>query len=645
MGLALLCVLPRVGFGAAGDLADARVLRLEDMDLSNMVQGYGQPMINQSIDKNPLTIGGVQFEHGVGTHAIGRFTIDLKGVALAFRAKVGLDDEASSKPGSVVFRVYVDKKKVYDSGVLKGRNAPREVNVDLRDAKRLDLIVNDAGDFIHYDHADWADAVLLIKKDASEIPVSVPRKTAPSEILTPKPSGVPRINAPGILGAGPNREFNYIIPIAGDRPLKVSVTGLPEGIVLNPAVSRLIGETGEPGEHTLTITAENAMGKDTRTVILKVGDGLAKTPPMGWNSWNCWGCSVDEDKIKAAADTMQRSGLFHHGWTYINIDDCWQGSRDPETGKITSNEKFPDMKALADHVHARGLKFGVYTDVGTKTCAGYEGSKGHEVADANTYAEWGVDYVKVDWCNTEGMEPEPAYEKFGDALENCGRDIVFSICNWGHKDPWEWGERVGGNLWRTTGDIVDTWGSVYQIAMAQAPLYPYAGPGHWNDPDMLVVGKVGWGPSLRDSRLGPNQQYSHISLWCLLSAPLILGCDLTQLDDFTMNLLTNDEVLAVNQDVLGKQARHMIKTDQFQVWVKDLADGTKAVGIFNIANNDLDDIEPAEFTLRWADIGLKGPQTARDLWRQKDLGVFPESYTAQIPEYGVLLIKVAPAAE
>lgn len=616
------------------------LIRLEELNMAHMVQGFGVPMVKQSIDKNPLTIGGVQFEHGVGTHAISRFTIDLKGVALAFRAKVGLDDEATSKNGSICFRVYVDKKKVYDSGVLKGFNPPRDVNVNLMGAKRLDLIVSDAGDFIDYDHADWADAVLILRKDATEKPESVARQTPPEEILTPKPSPAPRINAPSKIGAGTNRDFLYYVPVAGQRPMTITVEGLPPGLEFNPQSGIIRGTTGDKGDFPLQISAENEAGKDAKKVVLCVGSRLALSPPMGWNSWNCWGCSVDDAKVRSSAAAMVKSGLINHGWTYINIDDCWQGKRDPQTGEITTNEKFPEMKALADSLHAQGLKFGIYTDAGTKTCAGYEGTKGNELLDPKTYARWGVDYVKIDWCYTEGMEPKSAYGLFGKGLAECGRDIVYSICNWGYKNPWEWGKEVGGNCWRTTGDIVDTWGSVYLIAEKNAPLDSYAGPGHWNDPDMLVVGQVGWGPKLHKTRLTPVHQYSHISLWCLFASPLLLGCDLSQLDEFTLSLLTNDEVLAVNQDALGKQARRVFKDEKLQVYVKDLEDGSKAVGILNTAAKELDENESDTITVTWSSLGLEGPQRVRDLWRQKDLGVFPKSYTITLPEYGSQLLKV-----
>ncbi len=633
-----------------GRMKGVKYLRLEDLDLSHVAQGWGKAIPRRTILHRRMSIAGVKFDRGVSTHAISRWTIDLKGAALAFQAMAGLDDEVIDVPamqggmgdqaGSVAFLVYADQRLVYDSGPMRYGEGPKRIDVDLKGVKRLDLIVNAGGDTIDCDHANWAEAVFILDPDATETPESVPRLGQQAEILTPAASPAPRINAPGAIGAGPHREFLYYVPIAGQKPMKIGVRGLPKGLSFDKKTGIIRGYTSGPAEYVLKITAKNRFGKDRKSVRLQVGSALTLTPPMGWNSWNCWGTSVDEEKMKAAADALVETGLIDHGWTFVNIDDAWHGERHPETGEITSNEKFPDMKALADYIHSKGLKFGLYTDAGTKTCAGFEGSKGHEFIDARTYAEWGVDYVKVDWCYSDGMDSKEAYPRFGQALEECGRDIVFSICNWGVDNPWEWAADAGGNLWRTTGDIVDTWSSVYTIIQKNAPLYPYARPGHWNDPDMLVVGRVGWGPSLRESRLTANQQYCHISLWCLSSSPLILGCDLTQLDDFTRNLLTNDEVLAINQDTLGKQGRMVIQKDGIEVWMKDLADGSKAIGIFNLAPAELDESIPRDYSLSWESIGLAGPLAVRDLWRQKDLGVYRDAFPVGLPECGVSLIKV-----
>jgi alpha-galactosidase len=301
------------------------------------------------------------------------------------------------------------------------------------------------------------------------------------------------------------------------------------------------------------------------------------------------------------------------------------------------------MKALTDYIHARGLKIGTYISPGPWTCQVYEGSWRHEQLDAQSFAAWGFDYLKYDWCGYGSVAPRPNLEQMKEpyifmrmCLDRVDRDIVYSLCQYGMGEVWKWGAEVGGNCWRTTGDIVDTWGSMAGIGFVQADLASYASPGHWNDPDMLVVGKVGWGPNLRDSRLTPNEQYTHISLWCLLCSPLLIGCDLTQLDEFTLNLLTNDEVLEVNQDPLGRQARRVAREGYLEVWAKEMEDGSMAVGLFNR------DETPKTVTAKWADLDLNGKMRVRDLWRQKDLGVFEDAFEAEVARHGVMLVRISP---
>jgi len=337
---------------------------------------------------------------------------------------------------------------------------------------------------------------------------------------------------------------------------------------------------------------------------------------------------------------MVSSGLINHGWTYINIDDCWEAGRD-SNGRILSNEKFPNMKALTDYVHSRGLKIGLYSSPGPKTCANHEGSYQHETLDAQQYADWGFDYLKYDWCSYGGLVPKPdhagllkPYQVMRAALDNVRRGIAYSLCQYGMGNVWEWGAQVGGNCWRTTGDITDTWSSMSRIGFGQAGHEKFAGPSHWNDPDMLVVGYVGWSAQVRPTRLTPNEQYTHISLWCLLCAPLLIGCDMTRLDEFTLNLLTNDEVLEVNQDPLGHQATRIAKKDLVEIWAKDLEGGSKAVGLFNLGE------EQAPVSISWSELGLTGKHKVRDLWRQVDLGTYRERFQATVPRHGVVLIKV-----
>ncbi len=634
---------PAAGCASKAPLAPTLpMIRLEDLDLSLMRQSWARPQAGRSVNGLRLRIGGANYLKGVGTHAASRMTIALHGAAIAFHAEVGVDDEISTSTGagtaSVIFRVYVDRKKVFDSGVLRAGDRARRVDVDLAGASRLDLIVHDAGDGIDYDHADWANAWLVLDPAAKARPEALAQPPLAREIRTPRPGLAPRVNAPAVIGAGPRREFVWTLPVAGARPIQIRAEGLPEGLRLDPATGIIRGATGDPGEFEIRAIAENYAGRHEKTFRLVIGQGLALTPPLGWNNWNCWGPQIDDAKIRAAADAMVTSGLARYGWLFINVDDCWQGERDPQTGRIRPNANFPDMKALADFIHERGLRFGVYTDAGPRTCAGFEGSLGREELDARTYAEWGVDYVKEDWCNTGDMDPAQAYALMGRALEATGRDIVFSVCNWGVNEPWAWARQAGGHLWRTTGDIADNWPCVRNLWTAQEPLAAYAGPGGWNDPDMLVVGKMGWGPPLRDSKLTPNEQYSHMTAWVLLAAPLLLGCDLTQLDDFTLNLLTNGEVLAVHQDPLGRQARRAIQSGDFEVWVKDLAGGAKAVGVFEVGDHDLGLEEDARFVLDWKAAGLEGGAwNVRDLWRQRNLGACSGSMAVSLGEHGAEL--------
>jgi len=355
---------------------------------------------------------------------------------------------------------------------------------------------------------------------------------------------------------------------------------------------------------------------------------LAQTPPMGWNSWNHFGCKVTAADVRAAADAIASNGMKAAGYTYVNIDDCWQGQRDPD-GTILPNEKFPDMKALADYVHSKGLKIGIYTSPGPQTCARYEGSYGHEEQDAQQYAAWGFDYLKYDWCSArrvyKSSEMQEVYRKMHDALQRAGRPIVFSLCQYGYDRVWRWGASVGGQLWRTTEDITDNYDRMSVIGFDQNGLEKFAGPGHWNDPDMLEVG---------NGKMNHDEYLTHMSLWCLLAAPLLAGNDLSKMTPETLAILTNPEVIAVDQDAKGIQGRRIAQEGPLEGWAKPLADGSIAVGLFNRGESE----NPV--TVNFEDIGIKGPAGVRDLWAHKDVGVFQDHFTAQVPRHGVALVKV-----
>lgn len=353
---------------------------------------------------------------------------------------------------------------------------------------------------------------------------------------------------------------------------------------------------------------------------------LAPTPPMGWNSWNHFAERVDDATIRAQADAMVTSGMKDAGYTYINIDDTWEAGRDAN-GFIQPNSKFPDMKALADYVHSKGLKLGIYSSPAEKTCAGYAGSLGHEEQDAQTYAKWGIDYLKYDWCQSGGTldEMKIAYTKMHDALAKTGRPIVLSLCQYGWHKVWEWGPSVGGNLWRTTGDITDQYRAMAEIGFNQNGLQKFAGPGHWNDPDMLEVGNGG---------MNEDEYRTHMSLWAILAAPLIAGNDLSQMTPYTVELLTNREVIAVDQDSSGQQGFRISQEGPFEVWMKPMADGSKVVGLFNRQRTT------EQMNVKFNDIGIQKSATARDLWLKKDLGSFNDSFNAYVPSHGVVLVRV-----
>ena len=353
---------------------------------------------------------------------------------------------------------------------------------------------------------------------------------------------------------------------------------------------------------------------------------LAQTSPMGWNSWNKFGCNVSDKLIREMADAMVSSGMQAAGYQYVNIDDCWQVSRDASGTIVADPTRFPaGMKALADYVHSKGLKLGLYTDAGTGTCEKRPGSLNHEDQDAKTYASWGIDYVKIDWCNAEGLDPEVQYAKFRDALAHSGRPIVFSICNWGVKTPWRWGPTTG-NLWRTTGDINDTYDRMTLIGFGQNGLEKFAGPGHWNDPDMLEVGNGG---------MKRDEYRTHMALWAILAAPLLAGNDLRSMSAETKELLTNSEVLAVDQDKKGVQGHRVWQEGPLEIWVKPLADGSQAAGLFNRSES------PTRMTLDFRSIGGPASAKLRDLLDHKDLGTIQNSYSADVPTHGVVLVKVS----
>lgn len=668
-GLVLTCGL----FGAK-DLAQAAdPVLLSRLDLTQVQQSWGKAQADKSVEGAPLKIGGQVFQHGIGSHADSEYNLDLKGQGNVFSASVGLDDEVGAHKGHVQFLLFGDGKEIWKSQVLRSGDPAESVKVSLTGIKELTLIV-DGGDSTDFDHADWADAEITMLGDASLQVLPPYRETA--ELLTPKAGPAPLIHSAKLFGVRPGSPFFYTIAATGDRPVTFSADGLPVGLELDPQTGIITGALVDAREYNVTLRATNSLGVATRPLKIICGPTFGLLPAMGWNSWNCFADSVSEEKIKSAADAMVASGLINHGWSYINIDDFWQvyrptthsnkHTKDPSLqgsmrdldGKVLPNLRFMDMKGLASYIHNKGLKAGIYSSPGPWTCGGCVGSYQHEAQDAQSYADWGFDYLKYDWCsygeiaygtkkpNDPDMETygkqapnlesyQLPYRKMHEALSKQKRDILFSLCQYGWANVWEWGTQLGGNSWRVDGDINDTFGSFKQIGFSQQGREKYAGPGHFNDLDMLIVGQVGWG-SLHPTHLSPNEQYAHISLWCLLTSPLLIGCDMTKLDDFTLNLLTNDEVLDVDQDPLCRQGVRVSQMDGLQVFSKDLEDGSKAVGLFNLG------LKEQQVSANWTDLDLRGKQRVRDLWRQKDLGIFTGTFTATVPRHGVVLVRISP---
>src|SRR5215469_10287542 len=504
--------------------------------------------------------------------------------------------------------------------------------------------------------------VLLTVLRATAAPPETP------DLLTPSAPREPRINGPLVYGVRPGSPFLYRIPCTGERPIKFSARDLPPGLSLDPESGIITGRLAVAGTNRVTLMARNSRGESKREFRIIAGKTLALTPPMGWNSWYIHYRGVSDAVMRQSADQMIDSGMADYGYQYVNIDDCLMKKKGDapyrdDGGAVLPDPKFPDMKALAEYIHSKGLKAGLYTSPGPWTCGGYQGAYQHEAIDARKFADWGFDFLKYDWCSygqifragdsrlTNTVSAEAAkgvvgykfpYQLMWGELQKLDRDIVFNLCQYGMGEVWKWGGEVG-NSWRTTGDL----GVVpnlrlpgfYTVAFKNAQHWEYAWPGAWNDPDYILIGWVGDAHSpheVRKTTLTPDEQYSYMSLWSLMASPLIFSGDMARLDKFTLNVLCNAEVIAVDQDPLGKQGKILRQSDNEFVLVKQLEDGSQAVGLFNLGE------QPARLAVSWSELGLAGRQRARDLWRQKDLGNFKNKFQAEVPRHGVALVRLSP---
>jgi alpha-galactosidase len=616
---------------------------LDTLDLSAMTQDWESPQKDKSVGGTPITIAKQKYDHGVGTHANSFMLVDLKGATGVFYSTVGIDDETMGK-GKVRFKITIDGHMVVNTDPIAGGDEPQKVSASFTNAHRMVLQVSAVGDGIDFDHADWANASFDLSSNSQD-PTSKKAASEPPMSIYMGGRTKPEINGARIVGTTPGRPFLFKIPATGQGPLRYEASPLPDGVQLDKVTGILSGSVSIEGTYKVHVRVYGPVGSDKRDLTIVAGEHkLALTPPMGWNSWNVWGTSVTADKVKAAADSFVSQDLVDYGYKSVNIDDAWEGKRDAE-GNIQTNQKFGDMHALADYVHSKGILLGIYSSPGPTTCAGYAATYQHEQQDADSYAKWGIDYLKYDWCSYGSIAPknptladyQAPYVKMRACLDNCSRDIVFSFCQYGMGDVWNWGKSIGGNLWRTTGDITDNYGSMSTIAFAQgdAAHVNGAGPGGWNDPDMLVVGNLGWGDHPHPTHLTPNEQITHITMWSLLAAPLILGCDLTHLDNWTKALITNHDVIEIDQDPLGKPARRVFSNEGgVEIWARPLEDGSTAVGLMNR------DVASQKITATWQQLGLTGSHKVKDLWQRKDIGTRGKEISAEVPAHGAVLFRI-----
>ncbi|MDR3341161.1 MAG: NPCBM/NEW2 domain-containing protein [Candidatus Symbiothrix sp.] len=633
--------------------AKDKVILLDGLDLNKCVQPTGRP--GQIGENGNLKISGRHFANGIHSRTESVLYIELDSETSAFSAEVGVDDRSTAHRRDTVkkeestaeFFVIGDGKTLWQSGLMKYKDAPKHFTVKLDGVKSLILkSVGQPG----ASHIDWVNAFFTYSGKTPKTVWSPEIQKTISETLEfvseqNKKYPKPRINGAMKVGIRPNTPFNYPVAVTGMSPMNVHADGLPEGLSLDTQTGVIAGTPVKAGDYAVRLTAANDYGTTERILTIAVGESLSLTPPMGYLSWNVVEGLISEIFLKETTDAFVDFGLRDVGYQYINMDDCWQGKRGVD-GYITPDiHRFPNgLKTVGDYLHQKGFKFGIYSSPNSYTCAGYQGTLDFEKQDVESWASWGVDYLKHDYCWCPAERADELFTKMGELLKSSGRSIVYCI---GMGDG-EKSNEYGCHVWRTGGDIRDIWsvdqgglpGSVgivesFEKAQQTAGLQR---PGGWNDPDMLLTGIYGRGDSssdLTDERGCTDTEYrSQVSLWALMSAPMFISVDVRQINKATLETLTNPEVIDINQDALGIYPKRIGNAGEQEVWVKQMADGSKTVALFNKAST------PVKMAVRWTDIGIKGRHPVRDLWQRKDMGTFGKEYTDTVSPHGVTLIRI-----
>jgi alpha-galactosidase len=598
------------------------------------------------------SLGGQAQTNAFGTLATVELGYNLKGQSHRLTGKVGIDDGVAQQftEGAEVF-VYGDFKKLWSSGPLKSGQPPVSMDVDLKGVKQLEIISDFAGDQYAKAHGTYADMVISYSGFCPQTDfVRRPKPDPATVFICPKGPETPRITGGRVFGVRPGSPFLFTVTASGKKPMTYSAKNLPDGLKLDSQTGRITGCLKSKGEHRVLLSARNELGIAERELKIVVGDQIALSPTMGFCSWNAMLKDVSQEKVEKAAELLVSTGLKDHGYLYVNIDDGWQGARGGQENALQANEKFPDMKGLCDKIHSLGLKAGIYhtpwmTSFGKLpggTAATPDGKwslekngKSFQVGpysflnqDARQWGEWGFDYCKWDWVF---HKPEEIIA-VSKALKQSGRDMICSLSNRAvieHARTYV----EHANSWRTTNDHLSRWVILQTIGFSQNQWADFVGPGHWIDLDQLTVGIAWLG---KPTNLTPDEQYLQFSMWCLMSSTFLISCELDKLDEFTLRLLTNGEVLDINQDPLGKPARRTLTRGPLDVWVRDLEDGSKVIGFFNRTR------EPLNATVDLGKLGITGPQKVRDLWRREDLEDCSGSFSVSPRPHGVVLVRMWP---